>query len=124
MWKLRVSILVTSGVLALGLSSAAWATSGLHANAEGGGSASAGGSNSCGEYIATRGDGGTTSSGADTPCVTTTSIGGIKTSIGAVTASRREAHSARKRHGLGRPVRHRRGGKRHGSAVTVAAVTG
>jgi ribosomal protein S30 len=111
MSKLRVGILVTSGVLALGLSAPAWATS----------STSAGGSNGCGSDTATRSDGGTTSSGADTPCVTTTSIGGVKTSIGAVTTSRPKAHSARKRHKLARRARYRKGHERRVNAVAAAA---
>jgi hypothetical protein len=114
MWKLRVGILVTSGVFALGLSSAAWAMSSMS-------STSADGSNGCGSDTATRSDGGTTSSGADTPCVTTTSIGGVKTSIGAVTTSRPKAHSVRKRHKLARTARCRKGHERRVNAVTAAA---
>ena len=93
MWKLRIGALVTSGVITLGLSSTAWATSG---------------------------GGKTITSSVSTPVVTTTSIGGVKTSIGAVETSRAKAH---KRHRRVRHKPHHKLHRGHVKAVTVRVST-
>jgi hypothetical protein len=78
MWKLRIGILVTSGVFALGLSSAAWATRGV------------------GDPFLRCQQG-----GADcivsSPAITDVA-GAVKTSIGAITASRTRPSRKTRKH--------------------------
>lgn len=104
MWKLRIGALATSGALALGLSSGAWADGGA-------GDVWLG---NAGQPPAHSTD---PRGSIEISSVTTTWTGSVETSIGAIATSRQQARTARKAHKVARSKRRRKVHMRHVKAV-------